>query len=124
MRKFINIIKSYVRRLKNSDYHQKKLVLFSFVTVALFHLLGSGILFSILCALVMGTIAELAHCFMPKKSVKVLKWLISVPDYKTFIANIKIGSITTYNEMDDDNVFFSVIGIVTYLLIRLIILFF
>lgn len=120
MGNFINKIKDYVEKLKDATKDEIVLVLLSFVVMALFNILGFGIIFSAVITLIVGLIWEILYCYSPKKTVTIFKWEINVPDIKTFINEIKSFSFTKYNDFNKGYLLFNVDGIIDYIILKII----
>ena len=120
MSKFISKIKELWNILKNATRHQIWLFVGTFIFMFIFDSFGIDVLASVIFGVLVGTIIEIAHCFIPSKQVKLFGKTFNVSDFKTFKANWKNNKSVLYNEIDTDGVYFNISAIILFYILKLV----
>lgn len=116
--------KLILQKLKFSSKYQKNHTLVSFLTIAILHILEMPLIFAILFALLAGLTREIIHCYVPTKPFKFLGMTFDIVDIEECKRRLPNLDYPRKNVFDGENSLFTVIGIVAYLLIRILILIF
>ena len=120
MSKFISKIKKIWQIFKNATRHQIWLFVGTFIFMFIFDSFGIDVLASVIFGVLVGTIIEIAHCFIPSKQVKLFGETFNVSDFKTFKANWKNNKSVLYNEIDTDDVYFNISAIILFYILKLV----
>lgn len=116
-------IKEFLKKLKKSSWFQKMHILNGFIITALMNVLGVNIVFAVFFGLFAGLIKELLHCYSPMKKVSVLGLKFDVVDWERLKVVLMNLNITAKHQFDSENYIFNVVGVVAYILLKIIVLF-
>lgn len=116
-------IKEFFKKLTKSSWYQKMHILNGLLITALMNILGVNIVFSVFFGLFAGLIKELLHCYSPMKKVSVLGLKFDVVDWNQLKMVLMNLNITAKHQFDSDNYIFNVVGVVSYILLKIILVF-
>lgn len=111
---------NFLSRIKNSTKHQKYHIFVGFFVTSLIYILGSGIIFSMICGFSIGLIVELLYCYSPVKNYKILGISINIVDYNGLKKSIQNMNIVTRHEFDDGNMFYNSVGVILSIVLKII----
>lgn len=111
---------NFLSKIKNSTKHQKYHIFVGFFVTSLIYILGSGVIFSMICGFSIGFIVELLYCYSPVKKYKMLGISINIVDYNGLKKSIQNMNIVTRHEFDDGNMFYNSVGVILSIVLKII----
>lgn len=119
MKKIINSIKDFFRKINLNNKHNVMLLLFTFI----FGLISSIIFGNFSCIMLMivfSVFYELSYCFVPKKTVKILGIEITLYDYSKFREMLKNEETVILNEWDKNRFHIVILSILLFLIFKIL----
>lgn len=118
---FFNKIISFFKEKLQPNCHRVMMFVATFIACSLIGFTGCNPVGVVIFGLFIGTVFEIGHCLIPQKEVKILGITFYIPDFKKFKENSEMDKMEYYNTIDEHSIWFNIMAMILYFIIRLII---
>lgn len=123
MLRFFNKLQEIYQSIRTVR-HYRFMYLMSFMIAFMLDVTSMSIIGNVIFTMFIGVVIELIYCYAPKRTITLFNYQFNVMDIDKFTEDCKDDMIRIYNEIDGRSFSYNVYGIVSFVILKILIIIF
>lgn len=123
MLRFFNKLQEIYQSIRTVR-HYRFMYLMSFMIAFMLDVTSMSIIGNVIFTMFIGVVIELIYCYAPKRTITLFNYQFNVMDIDKFTEDCKDDMIRIYNEIDGRSISYNVYGIVSFVILKILVIIF